>query len=209
MAKTFFTSDEHIGHENIIRYVNRPFKTTDEVVKALINNHNSKVSPEDHTWHLGDMFWRTYGVGPALAYLAALNGTHSVIIGNHDELIEENEILRFAFKEVVGSKNRPGMAVLPVPNIKKQKLVLCHYAGRFWLDSHKGAWHLYGHSHGEAAEHGKSFDIGVDGPANFFPLSFEEIAREMQRRESVHGIPANKVWPGKEFPTDHLPEGSH
>lgn len=204
MSKTYFISDEHIGHGNIIRFVKRPFKTTDEVVKALIANHNSKVQPEDHTWHLGDMFWRTYGVGPAMAYLAALNGTHSIVLGNHDELIEENEILRFMFKEVVGSKDRPGMVVLPVPNMKKQRLVLSHYAIRIWRDSHKGAWHLYGHSHGEVKEHGQSFDVGVDGVSNFYPMSFEEVIKEMQRRKSAHVIPPHKVWP-----LDHLPEGSH
>lgn len=204
--KEFVTSDEHYGHENIIRYVSRPFKSLDEETKTFIKNHNTKVSPDDHTWHLGDMFWRTFGVGPALAVLGELNGTHSIVLGNHDELIEENEILQLAFKEVVGSKKRPGMVYMSVPNLKKQRLILCHYAVRIWCDSHKGAWHLYGHSHGEAKEHGLSFDVGVDNPVcGFSPMSLEEVGREMGRRKSVHEVV--KVWPGKEE-HDHLPEGS-
>lgn len=210
MPKEFFISDEHYGHRNIIRYVNRPFTDIDEMTKVLIRRHNAKVGPNDHTWHGGDMFCNTFGVGPALAVLQALNGTHSIVLGNHDELIEENAILQAAFVEVVGSKMRPGAVVIPVQNYKKQRLILSHYAYRVWLDSHKGAWHLYGHSHAQIAEHGKSFDIGVDNieVSNFAPVSMDEIVVEMSRRESAHKIV--NVWPTKEqFDTDHLPEGSH
>lgn len=210
MSKLWFTSDEHYGHSNIMRYVARPFKTLEEETKEFINRHNARVRPEDHTWHLGDMFWRTFGSGPAMSVMAAINGSHSIILGNHDELIEENELLRYMFKEVVGSTDRPGSVVLPVPNIKKQKLVLSHYAIRIWMDSHKGAWHLYGHSHAEAKEHGKSFDVGVDNPfCNFGPITIDQVITEMGKRKSAHVIAAEKVWPGKSFETDHLPEGSH
>lgn len=195
--KLFFTSDEHIGHENIIRYVNRPYRDTDEEMRDFIHRHNAKVRVDDHTWHLGDLFWRTFGAGPSIAYMRALNGTHSVVLGNHDELLEECPELRACFVEVIGSKMRPGSAAIHVPQMKKQKLILSHYAQRIWLDSHKGSWHLYGHSHAEAAEHGLSFDVGVDNPVcNFAPLSMDEVIVEMSKRKSSHVIV--KIWPGKE-----------
>jgi calcineurin-like phosphoesterase family protein len=192
-----FISDEHIGHANIIRYVNRPFTSVDEMTSELRRRHNLAVNPKDHTWHLGDLFWNSFGEGPAIAYMNSLNGEHSVILGNHDELLEESAALRRCFREVIGSKDRPGMAVIPVPGFKKQKLVMSHYAQRVWLDSHKGSWHIYGHSHAEISELGKSFDVGVDSKfMAFAPLSMNELIVEMSKREQAHKIV--QPWPGKE-----------
>jgi calcineurin-like phosphoesterase family protein len=208
--KLFFTSDEHLGHRNIIEYVKRPYRDTDEEARDFIARHNAKVGREDMTWHLGDMFWSTFGVGPAMGYLTALNGAHAIIPGNHDELVDENpDVFRHMFTEIVGSGSRPGSAYISVPNMKKQKLVLSHYAHRIWRDSHKGSWHLYGHSHAEAAEHGLSFDVGVDNPiCNFAPMSMDEVIVEMSKRKQAHVI--TNVGPGKaESQLDHLPEGSH
>jgi calcineurin-like phosphoesterase family protein len=45
---------------------------------------------------------------------------------------------------------------------------------RTWARSHYGAWHLFGHSHGDLESFGKSFDCGVDSH-DYFPLTFEEV----------------------------------
>lgn len=41
--KVFFTSDTHFNHTNIIQYCQRPFKSTDEMNEAMIDNWNSVV----------------------------------------------------------------------------------------------------------------------------------------------------------------------
>ena len=46
--KTFYTSDTHFCHANIIRLCNRPFKDVDYMNEKLIENWN-KVVPEDGT----------------------------------------------------------------------------------------------------------------------------------------------------------------
>lgn len=51
---TFFTSDTHFGHANIIRFCKRPFENVEEMNEALIENWNKVVSDDDTVFHLGD-----------------------------------------------------------------------------------------------------------------------------------------------------------
>jgi calcineurin-like phosphoesterase family protein len=53
-------------------------------------------------------------------------------------------------------------------------VVLFHYAMRVWNRSHRGAWHLFGHSHGQLQPEGRSCDVGVDC-WDFKPVSLEKI----------------------------------
>jgi hypothetical protein len=62
-----------------------------------------------------------------------------------------------------------------------------------WEGSHKGYWHLYGHSH-SSAEHweiGKSMDVGVDNAyrllGEYRPFSLEEVGKFMSQRE-IHNV---------------------
>ena len=43
----YFTSDLHFGHKNVNSRCNRPFKDTDEMDSALIENWNRKVKKND------------------------------------------------------------------------------------------------------------------------------------------------------------------
>jgi len=71
-------------------------------------------------------------------------------------------------------------SVLSEINISKQRIVLCHYALRVWPRHAQGAWHLYGHSHGNLPDDSRSLsiDVGVDTHA-FRPWHFGELQAVM------------------------------
>ena len=182
----FITSDEHYGHERIISLAARPFASVTEMNEVIIEHHNRKVpnNPNHLTIHVGDMFWQTMLAEDALSILSRLHGSHALVYGNHDELIERYVWLRDAFKWVVGKNKASGTEIV---KWNKHKITLNHYAQRVWDGSHKGHWHVYGHSHGALEGVGKSFDIGVDSH-DFTPWSLEEIAAEMEKRPAHHTI---------------------
>ena len=110
MVTHFFTSDYHLGHENIIKYTNRPFKNVYEMNKVIIENHNSIVKPEDIVFFLGDFCFKNSPGGkqglttPAKEYLNQLNGNFVFIQGNHDHNNGVNAILLNGTIEIGGKE---------------------------------------------------------------------------------------------------------
>jgi calcineurin-like phosphoesterase family protein len=185
MSTVFFTSDEHIGHRNVINFCKRPFNDLGDMKDRLIANHNFIVKPGDRVYHIGDMFWRNVPVKDALDYRYALNGEHYFIWGNHDELIERNPVLQKSF---VWCKDVHNLKVDGYPPIW-----LSHYAHRVWNGSHRGTWHLYGHSHsqlpevwptGTSDESPLSFDVGVDAQS-YFPVSIDQVKSRMDAKQDL------------------------
>lgn len=52
--RTFFTSDTHFNHANIIHFCNRPFKDVEQMNETIIANWNNVISQDDTVFHLGD-----------------------------------------------------------------------------------------------------------------------------------------------------------
>ena len=80
--KYFITSDTHFGHENIIKYCNRPFPNAEEMDKALIDNWNAVVGKNDTVIHLGDVGLASKSRLKEI--ISQLNGHKLLIKGNHD-----------------------------------------------------------------------------------------------------------------------------
>lgn len=179
MKTIWFTSDLHLGHENVIRYAKRPFANADEMDAALIANWKERVKPGDDVYIVGDFSFHK----PARTkeILAELPGVKFLVRGNHDKGLKEG--LGFAWIKDMHTVKIDD----PQANRGTQRIVLCHYAMRVWDMRHHGAWHLYGHSHGNLKDDGtsKSFDIGVDGIAKFAPMSYEQVAFAMSERGNV------------------------
>ena len=54
----FYTSDLHLGHEQIIYFDDRPFTNVEVMNKVIIDNWNSVVNNNDDVYILGDFAWR-------------------------------------------------------------------------------------------------------------------------------------------------------
>ncbi len=171
---TWFTADTHFGHAKIIGYCSRPFSSAAEMDAALVARWNSRVSPNDTVWHLGD--FTLFGDREAMGrYRKRLNGKIHLVRGNHDKRgIDLSGIF-----ESVGDLSEITISL----GGANQRVVLCHYALRVWPHSHRGAWHLYGHSHGtlEDDPHALSVDVGVDC-WKYAPVSAAQISARMKRK---------------------------
>ena len=78
---TFFTSDTHFNHANIIKFCNRPFKDVEQMNETLIANWNRVIGPNDTVFHLGDFCLG--GAAEWTKVLDRLNGKIYLIMGNH------------------------------------------------------------------------------------------------------------------------------
>lgn len=173
--KTFFISDTHFGHKNVIRLCNRPFSNMEDMHETFVKNWNAIVPEDGHVFHLGDVGFK--GKPERLRKLLdRLNGTIYLITGNHEKDATDGQC-RGRFKWI----EKYEQISVDLGEGKFRDIFLCHYAMRTWNKSHSGTvWHLYGHSHGNLPEdpNSVSFDMGVDC-WNYEPVSFARVAEKM------------------------------
>lgn len=82
--KTWFTSDDHFGHERIIELCDRPFKSVEEMNEQLVVNINATVPATDRLVFLGDTFMGDYSRSVQLmSWVAAAELVF--LPGNHDK----------------------------------------------------------------------------------------------------------------------------
>jgi len=173
----FFTADEHLSHDNIRRYCNRPFTSVEEMNETIINNFNSVVPTGSITFHGGDFYLGPFNREQVNRdIISRLNGSHVFMNGNHDRWLKGDTKVPDLLEIVIGDAT----------------IVISHYCLRTWSKSHFNSWHLFGHSHGTLEPIGKSWDIGVDNN-NFFPLSLHQIKGIMETRpDNPNLIPTDK-----------------
>lgn len=170
MADTWFTADFHLGHLNIIRFCKRPFADAGEMNEAIIERSNSCVKPEDTLYFLGDFCLGSPQHAEAHRNRLLCRTIHFVE-GNHDKGARQRQPLFSSWSS------------LAEIHVRKQAIVLCHYAMRVWPRHAQGAWQLYGHSHGNLPDDplALSMDVGVDSH-DFRPWHFDEIQSVMKAK---------------------------
>ena len=112
----YFTSDLHLGHNNIIRLCNRPFASLEEMDEALIGNWNRVVTNGDTVYVIGDLMFRMQA-HPA-EVLQHLKGKKHLVLGNHDKSWLNKVDTACFFKSVE--------RYVEISD-GKHKLALCHY----------------------------------------------------------------------------------
>lgn len=166
IMETFFTSDTHFYHKNIIELCKRPYRDIEQMHEEMVNSWNSVVSPSDTVYHLGDVaFSRELGI------LHRLNGFKHLIYGNHDEMSISS--LAPYFIDIQRYKEL---------KLGNQKLVLFHFPIEDWNGKMHGTIHLHGHSHGRAVEAPNRMDVGWDAKwTQYRPVNLQDIlARKAQ-----------------------------
>ena len=172
----------------VIRYCNRPFSSIEEMDQTLIDNWNTMVDPKDTIYHLGDFCFG--GPEEANHYITQLNGKiHFLWLPWHHDRRWHPDTMPisppYASKSGYQVTFDPPMHILKLPEYGDDRhaktLALSHYAIARWDCMKYGAWHLYGHSHGNFENGGLSFDVGVDCN-DFRPISLDEVAERMEER---------------------------
>lgn len=139
--KVFFIGDMHLGHENAIKFDNRPFKSVEEMDTEIIHRWNNKVKNGDLVYILGDMIWKTRN-GTAADIIRSLNGQKILIKGNHDRFIRDAGVR----KTFAAIKDYDDICVELADGTKK-RCILSHYFIPFYNAHRYGAIHLHAHSH--------------------------------------------------------------
>ena len=193
---TYFISDLHFGHENVIKFDNRPFRDLEHMHRVLINNWNSIVRPKDVIYVIGDI-----GLckGEILYnIIKQLNGMKILIMGNHDKN-SPTFYLRAGFssvqysasimvaKEIVTMNHYPLLGVpyedttgmkgsLETDNWHKE-----HKFAKYALNDCGQFMHIHGHVHVDKKDRMRGKQYNVCAKANGYkPVSMIEIQRQVQ-----------------------------
>jgi calcineurin-like phosphoesterase family protein len=183
---TWWTSDTHFSHANIIRYANRPFVDVAEMNAELISRWNARVAPGDDVWHLGDLALG-HDIQRQVAMTSALNGRRRLVPGNHDRVASffegGDQRRRFwPIYEAAGWEIQPEQFEHDTDGYR---VMVCHFPYRGdSLDSgdrytaerplDAGLPILHGHVHTDFAVQGRQYNVGVD-VHDYAPVHQDEI----------------------------------
>lgn len=200
MSTTWFTSDLHFGHTNIIRLSGRPFASLDDMHTSLIHRWNSNIGKDDKVFILGDLTLAGNTATQAILddIIPMLNGTPKVLmLGNHDRpFLKEGSRNKEHLKQT-RQYEEAGFQIIPQRGpfgVKIDgKFVRCShfpYKGDHTADTRykddrptdKGEWLLHGHVHEHWRQRGRQINVGVDAWAGR-PVSVDEINDLIQ-----HGV---------------------
>jgi len=168
MSATYFMSDPHLGHKNIITFkdnngkLTRPFRTIEEMDETIISSVNSVVKPQDRLYILGDVVINRKN----LPTIARLNGRKKLIKGNHD-IFKLKDYTPY-FDDIVAYRIYP-----------KYGLICTHMPIHPYLLENRWKANVHGHTHQNDVVNSGNIDkryvnICVE-KTNYTPVSFDEL----------------------------------
>lgn len=190
----FFSSDQHFGHKNVIKFCQRPFEDIKVMGQALIDNWNSVVSNDDIVVTMGDLFW--FNDSQAIKKcISKLNGKEIyIVLGNHDKYESFHRVNDERFHIIDGISHIYLRSEVPDRWEKPTYEIVCsHYPLMTWSHRDKGAINLFGHIHSGPTTQcdvdqdlplwkGAMLDVGVDNQ-NYTPVKFEDVLKQLKEQE--------------------------
>lgn len=186
-----FTSDQHFGHEPIIRFCNRPFYSVEHMSEELIKRYNSVIGKDDTVVWVGDAFFLKRELINAV--MKEMNGRKILVRGNHDKGIG-TLYHDFGFDMVIDNHM---MIEIENTNVK-----ICHYpyagAKTEFYDKYadirpipvNNEVLIHGHTHQTEKRKGNMIHVGVDA-WNYTPVLFEEVVsmiNEIKNERPINGV---------------------
>lgn len=171
--KTFVIADTHFGHSNIIKYCDRPFVTTEEMDRQLIEKWNLVVGKEDIVYHLGD--FALGNMTKVSEYRKQLKGKIFLIQGNHDGY-SIRKYYEAGFDKVYDK-----------PIIIHDFIILSHHP-MFITDIMPYA-NIYGHVHNNpqyTSVTGNTFCVSVER-TNYTPILLDTVVSRMKEFKEKTG----------------------
>ena len=157
MSNIWLTSDLHIGHANVIKYENRPFRDVDQMNRTLIENWNRAVHRQDRVFLLGDIFFKI-NKECATSIVSELKGHKTLIMGNHDR-----------GKSITWWKDVGFDEVSKYPIIMEKFYMLSHEP--LYINDSMPYVNVHGHIHSKQMDHKQYYNVSVElhdyGPVNF------------------------------------------
>jgi len=160
--KTYFISDTHFNHKNIIAYENRPFNSVEEMNRVMVENWNKTVSKNDTVFFLGDLSFNQ-DKETLKVLLASLNGHKILIIGNHDRKYTAEVWREIGFEEAY---------IYPI--IYKDFFILSH--NPLYMNANMPYVNIHGHIHSNNNTLSNYVNVSVE-QINYTPISFEDIVK--------------------------------
>jgi calcineurin-like phosphoesterase family protein len=174
MSAHHFVADLHLWHEAVLRYDKRPFATIAQHDLALAQN----CAQTGHAltgvvfWILGDVARTEQALARFMEEVRPHWRQVNLIRGNHDDRVAWKR--RDLFDEAHEARY---LRISP-----DVRVYLSHYAHRVWCNSHHGAFHLHGHSHGALPRWGRSMDAGANC-IDYRPIHIDTVVSILEKSE--------------------------
>jgi calcineurin-like phosphoesterase family protein len=170
--KTFFISDLHFGHKNIILYENRPFSSIDDMNKGLIKNINDTVQPDDQLFILGDFAFCNGSKIQEFRNKIRCRTVH-LVMGNHDRHHPPQWWREKGFSEVYN-----------YPIIFNNFLILSHEPQ--YMNNTMPYVNVHGHTHSTKLS-GRYFNACVECN-DYTPFPLEKITNLYKHENEVQDL---------------------
>lgn len=186
-SMVFFTSDTHFGHQNIIRFCDRPWATIAEHDQALIENWNATVPEDGIVFHLGDFCYKGGGFSTIQHLKGLLHGQIILIRGNHDPDTRKRQNIQNLQHLFAGVYDQLQIEV------EGQRILMSHYPLLTWPHAYgeHPTWQLFGHVHLRKGITGSDafiveqccrpiqYEVGVD-LNGYRPVSFHQLQERIK-----------------------------